>query len=549
MIKNIAKALGLNPDANQSGVQTVQNAMQDAKQTYMDTRLGVDPSADYDMSKDSRFQRKRTGLPANGGSGDYHNKISYRYYADIEKARDMDRNDSIAGQLLDRVTTNIVQQGFMLDPKTGDKVLDKELAARWKYETEDPEMCDIAGEMSWHDYELMSCRSMFRDGDCGVFGTGQNKFQFFEAHNIQNDYASDSENCVLGVELNEYRKKLGYYIMLDDLDPNRVQKTQPKFVEAYDPQGMKQFFHMYNPKRTTLSRGVTAFAPVFINSGILEDINFSKLVQQQTVSFFAILRQQAAGQAPLPSATSQYGDTWTEQSPNGGTRIMEGIAPGMEITGGVGETISGFSPNVPNAEYFDQVRMITQLISTSFGVPLAILLLDASMTNFTGWRGAIDEARKGFRNHQLNMIKRLHCPAYKWKVSQWLQRDPAMRAAASKAKVNLFGHKWNPPAWNYIEPLKDAQSDLLRVSNTLTSPRRMHQERGRDHKEIVSETIDDHAFAISKAVKKAKQLTKTLGVEVRWDMLLPTGSPEGLTKTVSESESVSTVEETNAEKV
>ena len=119
----------------------------------------------------------------------------------------------------------------------------------------------------------------------------------------------------------------------------------------------------------------------------------------------------------------------------------------------------------------------------------------------------------------------------------------------AKAKVNLFGHKWNPPAWNYIEPLKDAQSDLLRVSNTLTSPRRMHQERGRDHKEIVSETIDDHAFAISKAVKKAKQLTKTLGVEVRWDMLLPTGSPEGLTKTVSESESVSTVEETNAEKV
>ena len=83
--------------------------------------------ADYDMSRESRFVRRRTGLAPLGGPADYHYRNETAYYNDIEKARDMDRNDSIVGQTVDRAVSNIVQEGFALDVKTGDRKLDDDL--------------------------------------------------------------------------------------------------------------------------------------------------------------------------------------------------------------------------------------------------------------------------------------------------------------------------------------------------------------------------------------------------------------------------------------
>ena len=46
---------------------------------------------DYRMSRESRFVRRRTGIPTNGDSADWHYRNETDYYRDIEKARDMDR--------------------------------------------------------------------------------------------------------------------------------------------------------------------------------------------------------------------------------------------------------------------------------------------------------------------------------------------------------------------------------------------------------------------------------------------------------------------------
>ena len=480
--------------------------------------------ADYRMSKQSRFLKRKTGLATGGGTGDYHIRNETDYYRDIEKARDMDRNDVMAGQMLDRLTVNIIQEGFAIDPKTGDKQLDADLKQRWNHEACDPEMMDIAGEMCFHDIEYNVARAMFRDGDCAVIGTDLGCYQFLESHVIQTQ--GTKADTVLGITIDEYRRKQSLWVSQDSTDPSNTRKAEEVEVKFRDEDGMRQVFHVYNPKRTTLTRGVTAFAPIFEQAGMLEDINFSKLVQQQIVSCFAIFRSQSVG-GSLPSVDGGYGSQTTETTSTGETRLLEGIAPGMEIVGAAGETLEGFSPNVPNSEYFQQVDLIMKLMSTAFGVPLMVLLLDASQTNFSGWRGAIDEARKGFRYHQHNLIKRFHSPAYCWRVKQWAADDPALQRAIDDAGLNAYGHKWNPPAWNYIEPMKDATSDLLRLQNSLISPRRLHQERGRDYAEIVVETIDDNAAAIKLAIEKAKELTGETGVEIHYGQLLASPTKDG----------------------
>jgi lambda family phage portal protein len=508
--------------------------------------------ADYDMSRESRFIRRRVGLAPRGGSADFHYRTEEFYYRDIEKARDMDRNDAIVGQTIDRAVANIVQDGFSLDVRTGDPSLDLELWNRWQAWTASPDDCDMAGEFTWQDVERHVMRSVLLDGDMVVLGTAGGQIQLIEAHSIQT--ITPQENTFLGVTRDDYGRRTRYWYSADKRDGGVLavvgnQKETAVPIDVRDENGDRVLFHVYNPRRVNQTRGVTALAPIFSVAGMFEDINFAKLVQQQVVSCFAIFRKRnpIAGGGPLPS-TDGYGLPETEQT-GAGTRYIENIGPGMEIIGGEGEELQGFSPNVPNAEFFDHVKLMLQIIGVNLGLPLCLVLMDGSETNFSGWRGAVDEARKGFRANQTNLLNRLHKPVYEFKLRQWIAEDRALAAAAKVEGINIFGHRWNPPTWQYIDPVADAQGDALRIQNALTSPRRLHAEGGRDWEEVADEIVEDMSYAIIRAKQQAKAINGQFqdNAPVHWRELISLPMPSGIQMTMQDSQAMVQQAEAQAE--
>ena len=482
--------------------------------------------ADYDMSRENRFIRRRTGVNSMGTGPNYHYRSESKYYADIEQARDMARNDGLVGTLADRRVDNIVQSGFVLDPKTGDKGLDLALWQWFEDWSNDPDKCDVAGEMTFREMERQVCYSESIDGDIVATGTQSGALQLIEAHAIKTK--SKVEDTFLGVTTDSVGKRLAYYV-LEELDEHGT-KGEATAINVRDAAGIRQLFHIYNPKRVMQTRGVTQLAPVFAYSGMLEDINFAKLVQQQVVSCFAIFRKMAANTSGMPSVDGVYGDSQTERTQYG-TRLVEGIQPGMEIVGEPGEELQGFSPNVPNSEYFQQVRLILQVIGVNFGLPLCLVLMDGSETNFSGWRGAVDEARKGFVADQLNLVRRFHTPVWKWLVSKRMDEDPAIRRLAKRSKIDPFRHVWNLPTWTYIEPVADAEGDATQLRNALTSPRRMHAARGKDWETVAEEIVADNSYAISGAMKEAAKINAANpgAIPVTWRDLIPLVMAEGST--------------------
>jgi lambda family phage portal protein len=487
----------------------------------------ADMRADYDMTKQSRFVRKRTGVNPRGSGPDYHFRNQSNYYAAIEQARDMDRNDALIGILADRRIDNIVQGGFKLDPKTGDKGLDLELWNRWQEYATTPDLCDITGEMTWHEMERVICRAECVDGDIVAVGTQNGSIQLIESHLVQT--LTTVANTFLGVETDSYGKRTKYHILREVDEFGTKQTDDP--IDVRNADGVRQLFHVYNPKRVLMTRGVTALAPVFSYAGMLEDINFAKLVQQQIVSCFAIFREMAANanQSGLPS-TDAYGNGTTVQT-DYSTRLLDEVAPGMEITGRPGEKLQGFSPNVPNSEYFQQVRLILQILGVNFGLPLCLVLMDGSETNFSGWRGAVDEARKGFVADQQNLVTRFHRPAYTWWLHNLIATDSSIRKFQKKKNVNLFAHNWNLPTWSYIEPVADAEGDAVQLRNALTSPRRLHAARGNDWEELSEEIVDDNLYAIENAARKADEFNKRnpTAPPLNWRDLIALPMPEGQT--------------------
>jgi len=499
--------------------------------------------ADYDMSRHSRFVRRRTGVAPMGSGPDYHYRTESKYYSDIEQARDMARNDALVGTLLDRRVDNIVQSGFTLDPKTPDKGLNTALWQWWDDFSNDPDQCDITGELIWKEMERQACRSESGDGDIVVTGTDEGSFQMLEGHLIRTK--SKIDDTFLGVTTDKYGYRTQYHVAEELSEFGQFGDCTP--IDVRNADGIRQVFHVYNPKRVSMTRGVTQLAPVFSISGMLEDINFAKLVQQQVVSCFAIFRKMAAGVNRLPSADGTYGDARTETTP-AGTRQLEGVSPGMEIVGQPGEELQGFSPNVPNSEYFQQVKLILQIIGVNFGLPLCLVLMDGSETNFSGWRGAVDEARKGFVSDQMNLVRRLNRPAYIWKLSQHLKetKDAALRKAYSKYGESIFRHNWNLPTWSYIEPVADAQGDAEQLKNCLTSPRRLHAARGKDWEEIAEESIADNSFAIEAATKQAAKINEAFpdGPKITWRDLIALPMPAGTTMAMQDPAAIAVQEKT-----
>jgi capsid protein len=287
--------------------------------------------------------------------------------------------------------------------------------------------------------------------------------------------------------------------------------------------------HCYRPDRVTQTRGVSAFAPIADMVGMHDDIQFAQLVKQQVSSCFAFIRERDAS-IGMPGEGQQFGSQTTATLGDGTTRTLEGIAPGMMINAAPGDHYEGFAPNIPNSEFFNHATLILTFIAINLHLPLCVLLLDPSKTNFSGWRGAIDQARMSFQDLQRWMIGVFHAPVYRWKIRQWLQEDPtSLLARAADRGVDVFRHRWTPPAWEYIEPLKDASADLLQVRNALTSQRRRCARRGIDWDDLSTEIVEDNVLLVTKAHQAAEKLNnKFPGLAVSWRELAMLPTPDGV---------------------
>ena len=496
--------------------------------------------------RQSRFQVKRTDIPPNGAPGDFHYRSENNYWWISEVARDIDRNDVVAGQMLDRVVDNEVQDGFKLNCLTGDAKLDRDLEQRWKEESEDPVLCDVTGTRTFHEQERLVAREEklvgdifplpVTDPDEGILGA----VQLIENYRCRGPRRTN-RNIVNGIELDKFRRPQRYYFMKDSIDPNNIRLRDLLPVEAKSDRdeltGMifPNVWHVLTQKRPTQTRGISAFAPLFDVVGIHDDLQYSKLVQQQINSFFAFLRTR--------DLNFQYPDDDDDQDEVAGLRSTKGalsenqeeLIPGMELRGMPGETITGYSPNIPNQEWFQHVKLLLTFIGINLGAPLVMVLMDASETNFSGYRGAIDQARLSFRCHQRNRVSRFYRPYFNWRLRTWLDDDELLRRRflSNRRRVNLFRHEWGPPRWPYIEPLKDAMAASFRASNNLESRRNVVAENGGDIDTIMQQNVEDNGNGIMLAIEKADAINQDAGLSgdqaVTWQQIWQPAMPQGVT--------------------
>ena len=524
----------------------------------------VNSEMDYKAAKRStKFRPRRPGIPATGAAADYHYRSEGDYLWMAELAEELYRNDVVLGSITDRAVINTVQDGFTFQPNTGDDKLDDRLLERWVEDSQNPKACDASGQFVFAEMERMVLRGMLVAGDIFGLPLQDGTVQLIESHRCRQPTRSKQvkENIVHGIELGPLRQRLGYWFTKDQIDPfDTVLKSNLQRFEAFNDEGLPLVFHSYFPKRPTQTRGITAYAPIFDYAGMHDDVQFAQLIKQQQSSLIFLLRQRGVDFDPaLYGSTMQVG---TDVADDGETRQLVGVGPATELTGLKGETLSGWTPNIPNAEFFPHTKMILTFVGINLGMPLVMSMMDASETNFSGYRGAVDQARMIFRSNQQQLIRNWHNPFIAFKLRYWAAEDPSLSRAITtgrrgRSRVRFDKFEWRGPEWPYIDPTKDATADLITESNMLTSPRRRCARYGAQHKDIASETIADRAFVIDLALAQAKEINDKFELSgadsVMWRDLAPLPQPKGvtfasaLTESTSESLAINDeAEETNA---
>lgn len=495
--------------------------------------------ADYDAARQTRYRRTRAGVTSVGRTGDWHVRSEGDLFRMMEYSRDFMRNDMVLPQAVRRLVANVLQGGFTPDPNTGDREIDLQLLARWNQWAgmDGRGRCDLAGEASFHDLEKLALLQVIVDGDiCFLPIDEADALESMEAHRLRTPN-NTSRNVVFGVLLDENRRRLEYWFTRDEIAPtapvSRV--ADVRRVAARSEEGDRQVFHLYRPERTSQTRGITHFAPFMNALGMLDEIQFATLVQRQIVSCFGFIRElppSFRGGAPAPT-----GATSTEQLADGTVRTLMGIGPGMEIQTRPGEKVTAFSPNIPNPEYFPHTLLILTFIAINLDLPVQVLLLDAKQTNFSGWRGAIDQARLGLRQIQRWLADWFHREVWRWRVRRAMAEDAALRAAANRGDVAIFAHVWKLPRWPYIQPVEDVTSDLMRLRGLLASPTTVVAERGdQDFSEIVDGTIRDNRYAIEQAKTAAAEINRQFPEDrspVDWREVLVLPTPDRINLTLT----------------
>jgi lambda family phage portal protein len=135
-----------------------------------------------------------------------------------------------------------------------------------------------------------------------------------------------------------------------------------------------------------------------------------------------------------------------------------------------------------------------RMIAAGAGVTYEHATGDYSQTNYSSARGALLEFRRFCRSVQHHTLVHQFCRPVWDRFIRWQVLAGTIPALAYQRDVVAFhAVKWLPPAWDWVDPQKDAAAAEIELRNHLRSRSEIIAERGYDAEDVDREIAADQA--------------------------------------------------------
>lgn len=434
----------------------------------------------------------REGRAYTRGSGDIH--LRYDRPRLIDQSRAFYRDNPLYKGMIDTAVDYIMAEGFELDVNTTNPKFNAKIEGLWKSFWKKPE---IRGLLSGADTAQMICRETLLCGDTLAVKTNKGLLQLIEAEQI--DGGAKGEQ---GIEKDTYGTPVRYWI-----SPWGGHGAV-KVSSAYKKNAADVLFITY-PDRPSSTRGVPAAQAAFAMLHRINDICDSEAIAWQMLSRLAVsVNKKQADQEGFNLSREDPNKTSSQAEGDLATRMTE-LDYALIFWGAENDEIKGIDRNIPGKDFSASLRTFLRLLGLPLGLPLELVLLDWTQSNYSQSRAVLEQAFKRFKKLQKKAEDFFFNPVFEWKLDQW-------RASESLGNRKEIPYSWIKPTFPWIDQLKEAQARGEAVDRGFMTYAEVCKSRGMDSDEVIAA----RELEVIAAIETAKRIEEKFegAVKVPWQI-------------------------------
>lgn len=412
----------------------------------------------------------------------------------VGMSRDLFRSNAIYNGMVNRSVAYIVGNGFQLQATSEDKDTNKKIESLWSKWRKKPE---ITGLLTGKQVERMLCREMLVAGDTGVIKTNKALVQLVESEQIVgNRNVSDD-----GIDKDKLGRPTGYWVGRYNRNGHIDLRTSTKIPAEH-------FLFLTDPDRPSSTRTVPPSQSSFAMLHRINDVCDAEAIAWQMLSRMAISITRAGGpEAAYNESREDEALSSTDAEGDFATRIHD-LAYALVFHGEQGEEVKGIDRNLPGKDFGESIRMFLRMLGLPLGLPLELILLDWTKSNYSQSRAVIEQAYQTFREKQDLLVDGYYDPVFVWKLKQWVDQG------LFDMPEDGISYNWIPPSFPWIDQQKEADAYGRKVELSFCTLTEACKSLGRDREEVIA----GRRREVEEAIAIAADIKERTGVDVDWKL-------------------------------
>jgi lambda family phage portal protein len=236
--------------------------------------------------------------------------------------------------------------------------------------------------------------------------------------------------------------------------------------------------HIYRPIDAGQIRGLPHVAPAMVRLFLLDQYDDAELDRKKTAAMFAGFITKTAPEE------SMMGETQADPE---GTAIAS-LEPGTMQVLLPGEDVKFSSPADVGGGYEAFQYRTLLAVSASLGLPYHLVTGDVRQANYSSLRAELVEFRRRMQQLQYGVMAHQFCRPI-W--ARWMEAALLAGALDLDDADAARAVQWIPPRWDWVDPLKDIQAQVLAMEAGITSRRKVVEATGYDIEEVDRENATD----------------------------------------------------------
>lgn len=401
-----------------------------------------------------------------GATADYHLEQGYDRQKLVDRSNQLERNNPIAKGLLERNAENVVSSGIRPQARTTDAEWNQKAETLFNEWAEDK--ADVRGLDSFWGLQRLAQYGLMRDGDVGCVKLRSGQLQLVESLRIVAPLGREfTPRHVDGIDLDERGRPVTYHVVPRRGDETYVASTRDLSTRVKVP--AKDFLFMARRTSPSQTRGEPVFSQAMEYFEHADKLLEAVVVNARMAACFGLLIK-----SPLPHQAPGY-----LADAAGTSRKRWNLEPGLVKELQPGEEVTTLEPQQPRNDLIEFMTLFGRVIGLPMGMPLELLFLDFSKTNYSSARASLLQAYRCFRYQQRFLIRALCRPVWLWKLKTFIE-DGLL-----EARPDWAAHEWTSPGWAWVDPVKEIQAALLEVDAGFRTVADVIASRGGDFADTV----------------------------------------------------------------